>query len=100
MKIIQAMRDAEARARENEERENCAQVERGEKRRERERPTVGRCGRGEEGSVRQGRPVGIALCWREQDTDRTCQEGARKTEGARERTRRTKSLTGVSTWAR
>lgn len=36
----------------------------------------------------------------ERDGVKTCHEGVTRTKRARERTRRTKSLTGVSTWAR
>lgn len=59
-----------------------------------------RCGKERKGSVRQGRPAGIALEECERDRVETCHGGVTRTKRARERTRRTKSLTGVSTWAR
>lgn len=71
-----------------------------ERENERGRLSDRRCGKERKGSVRQGRPVGIALEECEQDGVKTCHGGVTRTKRARERTRRTKSLTGVSTWAR
>lgn len=132
MKIIQAVRDAAARARETRAREGEMErvLRKSERKREREgkkrdiaekeakkekeraRRRENENERAIEGVAGKGRSKtkGIVCATRttggycdeehEQDGVRRCHGGATRTERAKERTRRTKSLTGVSTWAR